>query len=137
MGDIQDAEFIDLKDKILTFELWDCHSHPGSLMCDPKNEGYFQSVAEWTIRSGKNLLDSVQMGVTGVRTTSESIGIDTAWAKSFESGLFAGPRIESSGPGLRVTGGHGTAFPKEHKEVHVEWVADGSGWLARACKDSS
>jgi len=131
---LQDGQVIDLEGRVISFGLWDCHAHPGSLMYDPKNEGYFQSVAEWTVRAGKNLLDSVDMGVTGVRTTSESIGIDIAWGKSFESGLFHGPRIKSSGPGLRVTGGHGTTYPKEHKEVHVEWVADGADGMRVAAR---
>ena len=131
---LQDGQVIDLEGRVVSFGLWDCHAHPGSLMYDPKNEGYFQSVAEWTVRAGKNLLDSVDMGVTGVRTTSESIGIDIAWGKSFESGLFHGPRIKSSGPGLRVTGGHGTTYPKEHKEVHVEWIADGADGMRVAAR---
>jgi imidazolonepropionase-like amidohydrolase len=132
---LQDPEVIDLEGRIVSFGLWDCHAHPGSLMYDSKNEGYFQSVAEWTVRAGKNLLDSVAMGVTGIRTTSESIGIDSAWARSFEAGLFKGPRVKCSGPGLRVTGGHGTTFPKEHREVHVEWVADGADGMRVATRE--
>jgi imidazolonepropionase-like amidohydrolase len=131
---LQDAQIIDLEDRILTFGLWDCHAHPGSLMYDPKNEGYFQSVAEWTIRAGKNLVDALQMGVTGVRTTAEAMGIDTAWAKNYELNSFAGPRIKCSGPGLRVTGGHGTAFPKEYKEVHIEWAVDGAEGMRVAAR---
>jgi imidazolonepropionase-like amidohydrolase len=131
---LQTPRVIDIEGRIVSFGLWDCHAHPGSLMYDPKNEGYFQNVAEWTVRAGKNLMDSLAMGVTGVRTTSESIGIDRAWAAAFATGQFLGPRLRSSGPGLRVTGGHGTTYPKEHKEVHVEWVADGANEMRIAAR---
>lgn len=134
LSDLQSPEMIEMDRRVVTFGLWDCHAHPGSLMYDPKNEGYFQNTSEWTIRAGKNLQDSLAMGVTGVRTTSEAIGLDRAWGEAFESGMFIGPRIRSSGPGLRVTGGHGTAYPKEYKEVHVEWVADGENEMRRAAR---
>lgn len=131
---LSNPKVIDLENRVVTFGLWDCHAHPGSLMYDPKNEGYFQGVPEWTVRAGKNLMDSLAVGVTGVRTTSESIGIDRAWANAFASGNFVGPRVKSSGPGLRVTGGHGTAYPKEYKDVHVEWVADGANGMRVAAR---
>jgi len=131
---LESHEVIEIDRRIVTFGLWDCHAHPGSLMYDPKNEGYFQNTAEWTIRAGRNLQDALAMGVTGVRTTSESFGLDRAWGKAFESGSFNGPRIRSSGPGLRVTGGHGTTYPKEYREVHVEWVVDGANEMRRAAR---
>jgi len=40
---------IDASGLTVMFGLWDCHSHPGSLMYDPKNEGYFESPAKRTI----------------------------------------------------------------------------------------
>lgn len=66
--------------------------------------------------------------------TAETIGIDTAWAKSFESKLYAGPRIKSNRPGLRVTSVHGTAFSKEYKEVHIEWAVAGADEMRTAAR---
>jgi imidazolonepropionase-like amidohydrolase len=128
------ASIIDASGLTVMFGLWDCHSHPGSLMYDPKNEGYFENVASRTIRAGENLMEALRYGVTGVRTVSEANEIDLEWSKAFKSGLFHGPIIKSGGPGLRVTGGHGTTYPKKALELEWEWAADGPDEMRKTAR---
>lgn len=122
---LKNPEVVDAAGMTLMFGLWDCHSHPGSLMYDPKNEGYFENAARRTIRAGENMIDSLRYGVTGTRTVSEANEIDLEWGKAFKEGIFHGPIVKSGGPGLRVTGGHGTTYPKRSLELEWEWAADG------------
>jgi imidazolonepropionase-like amidohydrolase len=125
---------IDASGLTVMFGLWDCHSHPGSLMYDPKNEGYFENPAKRTIRAGENLMDALKHGVTGTRTVSEANEIDLEWQKAFALGLFHGPVMRSGGPGLRVTGGHGTTYPKRALELEWEWAADGPDEMRKAAR---
>ncbi len=63
--EVDDGARIDAGGLTALFGLWDCHAHPGSLMHDPTGRGYFEGVAEWTVRAGANLMEAAQMGVTG------------------------------------------------------------------------
>lgn len=131
---LKDADIIDAAGMTVMFGLWDCHSHPGSLMYDPKNEGYFENSARRTIRAGENLMDALRFGVTGTRTVSEANEIDLEWGRAFREGIFHGPVVKSGGPGLRVTGGHGTTYPKRALELEWEWVADGPDEMRKATR---
>ena len=93
------------------FGLNDVHAHPGGLMYDPCGHGYFENLADRTVRAGENLLAAVTMGVTGVRAVGEAEGADLAWSKAFARGAYPGPRLSCAGPIIRTTGGHGTALP--------------------------
>lgn len=133
-GEISDAAIVDASGLTVLFGLWDCHAHPGGLMYDPTAQGYFEGVAEWTVRAGANLMEATRMGVTGVRAVAEADRIDLAWARAFAAGMHAGPRVRSAGAGLRTTGGHGTAFPRRPVEVAWEWPADGADGMLRATR---
>ena len=78
--EVDDGARIDAGGLTALFGLWDCHAHPGSLMHDPTGRGYFEGVAEWTVRAGANLMEAAQMGVTGVRAVAEANGIDLSWS---------------------------------------------------------
>ena len=132
--EVDDGTRIDAGGLTALFGLWDCHAHPGSLMHDPTGRGYFEGVAEWTVRAGANLMEAAQMGVTGVRTVAEANGIDLSWSRAFASGAYLGPRILCAGAGIRTTGGHGTAFPRRPLEVAWEVVADGADEMRRTTR---
>ncbi len=65
------------------------------------------------------------MGITGIRTAAEGEGIDTAWRDAVLQGRWPGPRIKCAGPGIRTTGGHGTAWPRQYLHSDMIQVADG------------
>lgn len=131
---LKNPEVIDATGMTAMFGLWDCHSHPGSLMYDPKNEGYFENPARRTIRAGENMMDALRYGVTGTRTVSEANEIDLEWGRAFKEGIFHGPIVKSGGPGLRVTGGHGTTYPKVALQLEWEWAADGPDEMRKATR---
>jgi imidazolonepropionase-like amidohydrolase len=103
-------------------------------MYDPPAVEYFETPASRTIRAGANLDEALSMGVTGVRATGEADGIDIAWAKAYRTGLVAGPRLLAAGEAVRTTGGHGTAYPREHVRVRPDLIADGPVELRRAVR---
>ncbi len=134
VADVPDAAEVDATGLTVLFGLWDCHAHPGSLMYDPTGQSYFEGPAEWSVRAGHNLMAAAQLGVTGVRATSEASRVDLAWSRAFEQGLVAGPRLRCAGAGIRTTGGHGTAFPRRAIEVEWEIAADGPAEMRRAVR---
>lgn len=134
VSDLADPEPVDADGTIVCFGLWDCHAHPGSLMYDPSARSYFDRAAEWSVRAYENLVEAARMGVTGVRSMSEADAVDIAWRDAFRQGRAAGPRLSASGPAIRTTGGHGTAFPRRHLRVEAELVCDGPDEMTRAVR---
>lgn len=116
---------VDVDGLTIMFGLWDVHAHPGGLMYDPPAAGYFERVSQHSVRAGANLLQAVTMGITGVRTAAEADGIDMAWRDAFARGRWPGPRVMCSGPAIRTTGGHGTAYPREYVNSSPFLIADG------------
>lgn len=116
---------VDASGRTVMFGLWDVHAHPASRMYDFNAAGYFETVAQHTVRAGGNLLQAVSMGITGIRTAAEGEGIDTAWRDAVLQGRWPGPRIKCSGQAIRTTGGHGTAWPRQYLHSDMSQVADG------------
>lgn len=116
---------IDVDGLTIMFGLWDVHAHPGGLMYDPPAAGYFERASQHSVRAGANLVQAVTMGITGVRTAAEADGIDMAWRDAFAAGRWPGPRVMCSGPAIRTTGGHGTAYPREYVNSSPFLIADG------------
>ncbi len=133
-SDVADAAELDASGLTVLFGLWDCHTHPGSLMYDPTGQSYFEGAAEWAVRAGANLIEAARAGVTGVRAVAEADRVDLAWARAFERGQYPGPRLRCSGAGIRTTGGHGTAFPRRPLEVNWEIAADGVAEMRRVTR---
>lgn len=129
-----DARTVDVSGLTVVWGLWDCHAHPGSLMYDPPGDGFFESVATRTIRAGENLRQALRMGVTGVRALGEASDIDLAWAAAIASGQAAGPRLLCAGQAIRITGGHGTSWPRRPLHVEDGLVADGPWGMATAVR---
>jgi len=134
VDDLDDPVRIDAAGRYVLFGLNDVHAHPGGLMYDPCGHGYFENLADRTVRAGENLLEAVSMGVTGVRAVGEAEGADVAWSRAFASGAFPGPRLSCAGPIIRTTGGHGTAFPREYLHVCPDLISDGPDALRRAVR---
>jgi imidazolonepropionase-like amidohydrolase len=132
--DLDDPVSIDAAGRYVLFGLNDVHAHPGGLMYDPCGHGYFENLADRTVRAGENLLEAVSMGVTGIRAVGEAEGADVAWSRAFASGAFPGPRLSCAGPIIRTTGGHGTAFPREYLHVCPDLISDGPDALRRAVR---
>jgi imidazolonepropionase-like amidohydrolase len=120
-----DHDRVEVDGLTIMFGLWDVHAHPGGLMYDPPAAGYFELTSQHSVRAGANLLQAVSMGVTGVRTAAEADGIDMAWRDAFARGRWPGPRVMCSGPAIRTTGGHGTAYPREYVNTRPFLIADG------------
>ena len=129
-----DAVTVDADGRYVLFGLNDVHSHPGGLMYDPCGHGYFENLADRTVRAGENLLQAVSMGVTGVRAVGEAEGADIAWARAFAGGSYPGPRLQCAGPIIRTTGGHGTAFPREYLHVSTDLIGDGVDAMRHAVR---
>ena len=119
---------------LIMFGLWDVHAHPGGLMYDPPASGYFERTSQHSVRAGANLVQALSMGITGVRTAAEADGIDMAWRDAFARGRWAGPRVMCSGPAIRTTGGHGTAYPREYVNTAPFLVADGPTEMRKAVR---
>jgi imidazolonepropionase-like amidohydrolase len=133
-GDHNDLVEIDATDLTICFGLWDCHTHPGGLMYDPRGVGYFEGVAERTIRAQANLQEALAMGITGVRAVGDASGLDIALARAFRTGVTQGPRLFASGRALSTTGGHGTAYPRSYLNVEERLVVDGPVEVRRAVR---
>ncbi len=130
----RDAERVDVSGLVVMFGLWDVHAHPGGLMYDPPAAGYFERTAQHSVRAGANLLEALTMGITGVRTAAEADGIDMSWRDAFARGRWPGPRVMCSGPAVRTTGGHGTAYPREYVNTSPFLIADGPTEMRKAVR---
>ena len=116
-----DATVIDLGGAYLLPGLWDAHCHPGGMTPDPDRVSAFETEAEHTLRAARNTTAAIRVGVTALRAVGESNFIDVAlketyanlhptglWKKGYDDKRLVGPRIFCSGPGMRITGGHGS-----------------------------
>src|SRR4029079_5866613 len=84
---------LDLAGGYLVPGLWAVHAHLGYIAADTRNVMLTESIADYTIRSGRNVMDALRAGFTGVRTMGDRDFIDVAWKRAFNSGLLVGPRM--------------------------------------------
>ena len=75
--------------------LWNNHTHLSDLLPDPKNVLAYEPVVPAVIRAGRNAMDALRRGFTGLRMTGERDSIDVGWRDAFNAGVFVGPRIPS------------------------------------------
>lgn len=101
----------DLTGKYVLPGLWGVHTHLGAIFPDAKQLTWRESVADRTIRAGRNALDAIRVGITSVRVVGEQDYIDIAWKRAFQMNLFVGPRIYACGKPIIATGGHGHDIP--------------------------
>lgn len=123
--------------------LWNCHVHLGGVFPDPKHLMDRESPIDAAIRAGRDAIDALRVGVTGLRVVGQPDYTDVAWRDAFNAGVFVGPRLFVCGPAVSVTGGWGdTDGPYEiRKEVRKQLkhgvdqiklgVTDGHGAMIR------
>jgi imidazolonepropionase-like amidohydrolase len=87
--------------------LWNVHVHLGDLIPDPQFLLETESPIDYAIRAGRNAMDAVRAGITGIRIVGEDHYADFAWKRAFDAGVFVGPRIFACGRAMSITGGHG------------------------------
>ena len=134
VDDGREAREIGADGMLAMYGLWDCHSHAGGMMYDPYAAGYFESVADRTIRAGENFMGAAAMGITGVRCLDDADELDLSWSRAFAAGTTLGPRVHGAGRGIRTTGGHGTSYPRTHTQLQAEHIVDGPTEMARAVR---
>lgn len=106
-----DVRVLDLNGRYVLPGFWDVHEHLGDIYPDPTHLMLRESVAERTIRAGRNAIDALRAGITGVRVVGEAYYLDVAWRDAFDKGLFVGPRLVVCGNVILATGGHGHGWP--------------------------
>ncbi len=83
---LDDAQVVDLAGGFLLPGLWDVHTHIGRGIPDIEARG--EPAPERAIRAGRNCMDALALGTTGLRVVGERDFIDVAWKKAFSSGQF-------------------------------------------------
>jgi imidazolonepropionase-like amidohydrolase len=103
-----DAErILDLEGGYVLPGLWNVHVHLGDLIPDPQFLLETESPIDYAIRAGRNAMDGLRAGITGLRIVGEDHYADFAWKRAFDAGVFVGPRIFACGRAMSITGGHG------------------------------
>jgi len=87
--------------------LWNVHVHLGDLIPDPHHLLETESAIDYAIRAGRNAMDALRAGITGLRILGEDHFADIAWKRAFDAGVFVGPRLFVCGRAISITGGHG------------------------------
>lgn len=138
---------IDLNGAYLMPGLWDAHCHPAGMIPDPNRISYFETAAERTLRAVRNTGAALRVGVTALRAVGEANFIDVAlkdtyanltpgglWYKGYEDKKLLGPRMFCAGPGIRMTGGHGSNRRVEARYLESAIEADGPDEIRKAAR---
>jgi imidazolonepropionase-like amidohydrolase len=141
------AAVIDLDGAYLLPGLWDSHCHPGGMIPDPHRVACFETEAERTLRAARNTTAALRVGVTALRSTGEANFIDVAlretyanrlpaglWKKGYDDKRLMGPRMFCTGPGLRITGGHGARGRVQPMYVEPPLEVDGPDEVYKATR---
>jgi imidazolonepropionase-like amidohydrolase len=102
-----DYSTIDLNGKYVMPGIWDVHTHIGDIIPDPHNYLETESLAEYTIRAGRNAINGLKKGITSLRIVGEDGDVCLAWKKIFQKKGFLGPEIYTAVRAISATGGHG------------------------------
>jgi len=102
-----DARVLDLEGGYLLPGLWNVHVHLGDIFPDPKHSASSEAMIDRAIRAGRNAMDALRVGVTGIRVVGEPDYIDVAWKHAFDDKVLVGPRLFVCGEAISITGGHG------------------------------
>jgi imidazolonepropionase-like amidohydrolase len=131
-----DADVFDLKGMTLMPGLIDTHIHL-SLDGSPN---YFdrmitESPALTAVRAVPKVKRIVESGFTTIRTMGEKGRIDIALKTAIDSGDIVGPRIQTSGSCLTITGGHGDMFPEHVRIEDLARIVDGPVESRKAARE--
>ena len=102
-----ETRVFDLESGYLLPGLWNVHTHLGDPFPDPKRLLFSETALDRAIRAGRNVMDALRIGVTGIRTVGEPDYIDVAWKRAFDGNVFVGPRLFVCCKAISITGGHG------------------------------
>jgi len=117
----------DLEGGYLLPGLWNMHVHLSDLLPDVHDMLGHEPTLPAAIRAGRNAMDALKRGFTGLRMVGERDYIDIAWRDAFNAGVFLGPRIYASGKVVTPTEGD----PSE-PGWPVEIYADGPDEIRKA-----
>ena len=128
---------LDLEGGYVLPGLWNVHGHLGDLILDPKHLLETESAIDYAIRAGRNAMDALRVGVTGIRVVADGHFADIAWKRAFDTGVFVGPRLFVCGKGINATGGHGhdkigtvsVDGPYEMRKAVRENLKNGVDWI--------
>jgi imidazolonepropionase-like amidohydrolase len=109
--------------------LWNMHVHISDLLPDVHDMLGHEPILPAAIRAGRNAMDALRRGFTGLRMVGERDYIDIAWRDAFNAGVFVGPRIFASGKIVTPTEGN----PLE-PVWPVEIYADGPHEIRKALR---
>lgn len=95
--DEKNVRVFNLKGAYVLPGLWNMHVHLSDLLPDVHDMLGHEQTLPATIRAGRNAMDALRRGFTGLRIVGERDYIDITWREAFNSGVFVGPRIYSAG----------------------------------------
>lgn len=139
-GDVEvpgNAEVIDASGKWLIPGLMNMHVHlglvlPGKMAAELADE----TEGALTLRMAAAARESLDAGVTTIRSPGDQRHGDLALKRAIEKGLAHGPRIFSAGEALAITGGHGSDPGVAHYDGPHELVkaarlqiSSGASWI--------
>jgi imidazolonepropionase-like amidohydrolase len=90
--------------------LWNVHTHVGGLfdwLMAAQHRMSRESPIARAIRFGRNAMDALRAGITGIRVVGEPHFIDVEWRDAFNAGVLIGPRLFVCGNVISVRGGNG------------------------------
>ena len=121
-----DAEVFDLEGATLMPGLIDTHIHL-SLDGTPNyfNLMITETPALAAVRAVRKVKRILQSGFTTIRTMGDKGQIDIAINTAIKEGSIPGPRIQTSGNCLTITGGHGDMFPAHVSIEGMARIVDG------------
>jgi len=90
--------------------LMDMHVHLSLALPGPNQmAAQLENDMELTLRAYRNALDTVEAGVTFIRTVGDARQVDLVIKKAVNTGQVKGPRLFCAGMAVITTGGHGFA----------------------------
>lgn len=122
---------IDLEGGYILPGLWNMHVHLSDLLPDVNDMLGREPVLPASIRAGRNAMDALRRGFTGLRVVGERDYLDIAWREAFDAGVFVGPRIFAAGKVVTPTEGD-----PENPGWPVEFYADGPAEIRKALRQN-
>lgn len=122
---------LDLEGGYILPGLWNMHVHLSDLLPDVQDMLGREPTLPAAIRAGRNAMDALRRGFTGLRIVGDRDYIDIAWREAFNSGVFVGPRLYSAGKVVTPKGENSSkpGWP-------VEIFADGPEEIQKAVREN-